>query len=262
MKSIVDIYVTLGLVMSIYMTLWYITALIKKRNDVADIAWGLGFLVVAWVSFFSGEKIFDQGALVTILVSIWALRLSGHIYLRNRGKKEDYRYEAWRKEWGKWFYIRTFLQVFVLQGILLLLIASPIIIGNTYRESAVLNPLNILGILIWIVGFFLEVTGDIQLSRFIQNKTNKGKLLTTGLWKYSRHPNYFGEVTQWWGIWIIILSGPFGWWGVIGPLTITFLILKVSGIPLLEEKMEKHPDFKEYKKRTSMFIPLPPRKNT
>jgi steroid 5-alpha reductase family enzyme len=112
---------------------------------------------------------------------------------------------------------------------------------------------------VWVIGFFFESVGDAQLSRFIKDPANKGKLMQSGLWKYTRHPNYFGEVTQWWGLWIIALSVSYGWLGIIGPLTITTLILKVSGIPLLEKSMEGNPEFQEYKKRTSVFFPLPPK---
>jgi steroid 5-alpha reductase family enzyme len=127
------------------------------------------------------------------------------------------------------------------------------------NSTSSLGLLDLLGIGIWLLGFYFEVVGDAQLAKFIKNPSNKGKLMQSGLWAYTRHPNYFGEVTLWWGIWLISLSVPNGWIGLIGPLTITILILKVSGIPMLEEKMAKNPEFAEYKRRVSMFLPLPPR---
>jgi steroid 5-alpha reductase family enzyme len=138
----------------------------------------------------------------------------------------------------------------------MILVSSPIIFINTFPSKFVF--LDLLGILIWTFGFFFESVGDFQLSRFIKSK--KGGIMKSGLWKYTRHPNYFGEVIQWWGIWLIALSVSYGWVSVIGPLLITFLILKVSGIPLLEKKMEENDEFREYKKNTSMFFPLPPKK--
>jgi steroid 5-alpha reductase family enzyme len=249
-------YLTLALILFLYMNLWFIISLIKKRNDVADVAWGLGFVVMAWTSFFLSDVSLLQGLLVGVLVSIWGLRLASHIYTRNKGKAEDYRYLAWRKEWGKYFYLRSYLQVYLLQGFLLFLIVFPVLMINKSLDPG-LGWLDFVGLLVWLVGFYFESVGDAQLARFIKDPANKGKLMQSGLWALTRHPNYFGEVTQWWGIWLIALSVSGGLLSIIGPLTITFLILKVSGIPMLEKKMIEHPDFAEYKRKTSMFIPLP-----
>jgi len=249
-------FLTLGIVLFVYMTLWFVVSLLKKRNDVADVAWGLGFVLMAWVSFFLSSDSGVRGILVGVLVSIWGLRLAWHIHMRNKGKTEDYRYLAWRKEWGKYFYIRSYFQVYILQGVFLFLIVLPVLFINK-STGAMLGMLDVLGLVVWLFGFYFEAVGDAQLAQFIKNPENKGKLMQNGLWAYTRHPNYFGEVTQWWGLWLIALSSPGGVWSIIGPLTITFLILKVSGIPMLEKKMEENPDFAEYKRRTSVFIPLP-----
>jgi steroid 5-alpha reductase family enzyme len=240
------------------MNFWFLVSLIKKRNDVADIAWGLGFIILAWVSlFFSGVPTI-RGFLVTMLVSIWGIRLALHIYRRNRGKPEDYRYLAWRKEWGEWFFIRSYLQVYILQGLFLFFIIQPVLFINKSIET--IGVLDVFGVLVWLIGFYFESTGDRQLKQFISNPTNKGKIMNQGLWRYTRHPNYFGEVTQWWGMFLIALSIPNGIFTIIGPLTITFLILFVSGVPLLERKYAGRPDFEEYKKRTSVFFPMPPKR--
>ncbi|MFM2357682.1 MAG: hypothetical protein RJA61_419 [Candidatus Parcubacteria bacterium] len=249
-------FITLAIVLFVYMSTWFVLSLIKKRNDVADVAWGLGFILITWVSFFISDDFGVRGILVGILVSVWGLRLAWHIHARNKGKTEDYRYLAWRNEWGKWFYIRSYFQVYILQGILLFLIVFPILFINR-SVGPTLGLLDLFGVVVWIVGFYFEAVGDAQLARFIKNPANKGRLMQSGLWAYTRHPNYFGEVTQWWGLWMIALSVPNGWLGIIGPITITFLLLKVSGIPMLEKKMEENPDFAEYKRRTSVFIPLP-----
>ncbi len=251
-------YLTLVLILFLYMNLWFVISLIKKRNDVADVAWGLGFVLMSWTSFFISSGFGIRGILVGILVSIWGLRLALHIYTRNKGKAEDYRYQKWRMEWGKYFYLRSYFQVYILQGFLLFLIVLPVLAINK-NLGPTLGWLDFVGIAVWIFGFYFESVGDAQLARFIKDPANKGKLMQNGLWAYTRHPNYFGEVTQWWGIWLICLSLPGGLFGIIGPITITFLILKVSGIPMLEKKMAENPDFFEYKKRVSVFLPLPPK---
>lgn len=240
------------------MSAWFVWSYIKQRNDVADIAWGLGFILLTWTSFFLADANGTRPWLSSILVSIWGLRLAVHIYQRNRGKAEDYRYLEWRRAWGNWFYVRSYLQVYLLQGGLLFLIALPLLLINQ-RPGGELGWLDYVAVGVWLLGFSFEVIGDAQLTRFIKDENNKGRLLTSGLWRYSRHPNYFGEVSQWWGIGLLALSSPGGWLGLIGPLTITILILKVSGIPLLEKKMQAHPEFPAYRYQTSVFIPWWPR---
>lgn len=241
------------------MSLWFVVSLIKKRNDVADMAWGWGFVLLTWISFFISLDSGVRGLLVGALVSIWGVRLAWYIRTRNKGKIEDYRYLVWRKEWGKWFYFRSYFQVYLLQGIFLFLIVMPILLINKHTGGP-LGLLDFVGVAVWLFGFFFEAVGDWQLMRFIKDPQNKGRIMQSGLWAYTRHPNYFGEVTQWWGIWLIALSVPNGLLAIIGPLTITFLILKVSGIPMLEKKMADHPDFAEYKRRVSVFIPVVPKK--
>lgn len=252
-------YLTLILLLFAYMSLWFVASLLKKRNDVADVAWGLGFVLMTWVSYFISDEPGVRGMLVGTLVSIWGLRLAWHIHTRNKGKAEDYRYLAWRKEWGTWFYIRSYFQVYLLQGLFLFFIVTPVLLINK-SVGAGLGILDFVGVVIWLVGFYFEAVGDAQLAQFIKNPENKGKLMQSGLWAYTRHPNYFGEVTQWWGLGLIALSVPHGFIGLIGPITITFLILKVSGIPMLEKKMEENPEFAKYKKSVSVFIPMLPKK--
>jgi len=242
----------------IYMTGWFVAAQIRGRNDIADVAWGLGFIFVAAVSLVTGDAYSPRGLLVSGLVLIWGLRLALHIHCRNRGRGEDPRYRKWREEWGRWFVLRSFLQIFMLQGLLLVLVAMPVVYVNT-SPAVSLGWLDLLGLAVWLYGFCFESVGDWQLLKFIRNPGNKGKLMVTGLWRYTRHPNYFGEVTLWWGIWLMALALPGGELTVIGPLTITILILKVSGIPMLEKPYEGRTDFQEYKRRTSAFFPLPPR---
>lgn len=251
--------ITLAFFLLVYMTFWFAVSLIKSRNDVADIAWGLGFVLLAWLSLYISGNLEIKAMLVTFLVTVWGLRLSYHISKRHINSEEDHRYLKYRRSWGKWFFLRSYFQVYLLQGFFLFVIISPVLVINRFSADA-LFLLDAVGVIIWCIGFFFEAVGDAQLARFIKSSNSSGKLMMEGLWRYSRHPNYFGEVLQWWGIWIIALSLPYGPWTVIGPLTITFLILKVSGIPMLEEKMSEHPDFAEYRRRVSMFFPLPPRR--
>lgn len=239
------------------MSLWFVASLIRKRNDVADVAWGLGFVLLAWISFFLSKNYGLRGFYVNLLVSIWGVRLGWHIYSRNKRKTEDFRYLMWRKEWGKLFYLRSYLQIYLLQGFFIFLISMPIIIINNNNQSSV-GLLDFIGLIVWIIGFYFEVRGDAELMKFIENPTNKGKIMKSGLWAYTRHPNYFGEVTLWWGIFIISLgTREHFFYTIIGPLTITILILFISGIPLLEKKYKGHPEFEEYKNTTSIFLPLP-----
>lgn len=252
-------YLTLGLILFCYMTTWFLISILFKRNDVADIAWGLGFILMAWSSYFLFKNYQLVSLIVNTLVTIWGLRLSLHILKRNAGKKEDFRYMEWRKQWGKLFYIRSYLQVYLLQGFFLFLIVLPTLFINSVNNTT-FNTFVLIGLIVWITGFLFESIGDKQLANFIKDPKNKGEIMQSGLWKYTRHPNYFGEVTLWWGIFFMTLGFSKGIYTIIGPLTITTLILFVSGIPLLEKKYIGNVKFEKYKKKTSVFFPLPPKK--
>lgn len=241
------------------MTLFYSLSLIIKRSDIVDIGWGLGFILVALVSLFSQSYLTDRAILVFFLVLFWGLRLASHIYFRNKGKEEDYRYQQFKKDWGDTFYIRSYFQIFLLQGFFMLIVSLPIIFIANFSDSP-LGYTDIIGLLIWILGFLLESNADSQLKKFIEKK-KEGKTETrfanTGLWKYSRHPNYFGEILQWWGIGVIALSVSLGYVSLVGPLFISYLIIFVSGIPLLEKKFKNDPEWNEYVKRTRLLLPFP-----
>jgi len=242
----------------IYMLLWFIVSLVLRRNDVADVAWGGGFIVAALAALVSWGAATHRAVIVVALVIIWGARLMLHIGVRNLGKGEDARYRKWREEWGKYATLRSFFQIYLLQGVLLLVISLPIIRAITAPDSP-LGFLDLLGTMVWLIGFLFEAVSDWQLLQFKKDRANKGKVITTGLWRYSRHPNYFGEVTLWWGVFLLALAAPGGWMTIIGPITITALILGVSGIPMLEKKYEGNAEFDEYKRRTSAFFPLPPK---
>lgn len=248
-----------GLAVFFYMTAVFIIALIKKDNSVVDIAWGIGFILIALLTFFLDKGFEARDILVTVLVIIWGLRLATHIFVRNKGRGEDFRYAQWRKEWGKWFYLRSFFQIFMLQGFLMLIIAYPLMLVNYSQETSI-SFLDGVGFALWILGFFFEAGGDYQLTRFKKIPGNKGKIMKYGLWKYTRHPNYFGETTMWWGIFLIAVSVKDGWTAVISPLLITFLLLRVSGVTMLEKKYVGNKEFEEYARRTSSFFPWFPKK--
>ena len=254
------LYLTILLAVLLYMTVWFLLALWRRRNDLADIAWGGGFIAAALTAVLLQTGLASRARLVVLLVILWGLRLAVHIGLRNLGKGEDERYRKWREEWGRHWLLRSYLQVFLLQGFLLYLISLPVI-WTILAKPSPWTGLDAIGLAVWIVGFFFEAVGDFQLARFKKDPVHRGKIIQQGLWRYSRHPNYFGEVTLWWGIYLLALSTPGGWMTIIGPLTITFLILKVSGIPLLEKKYVNNAAFQEYARRTSVFFPLPPRKD-
>lgn len=247
------------LTIAVYVTALFAVSVAIKRNDIADIAWGPGIALAAWSGWYAAAAPREPAILLTLsLISIWALRLAWRIGRKNRNKPEDARYKRWRESWGSVFYLRSYLQVFLLQGFLMLLLASSAIAltSTTITNSSYM----VLGTIVWIIGFFFEVVGDAQLDQFLHDNKNKGKLMRYGLWKYSRHPNYFGEITMWWGLALIALTSGAPLWLFISPITITLLILFVSGIPLLEEHFKEHPEWPEYKKRTSVLIPLPPKK--
>ncbi len=246
-------------VVFLFFTAFFAFAQIIKNNSIVDIGWGLGFVILSLYTFILSEVITLRSILVTILVLIWGSRLSYHILKRNWGKPEDFRYAKWRKEWGKWLVIRGFFQIFMLQGLLMLIIASPVIFIN-YAYQTGLQFLDFLGAAVWLTGFLFESVGDYQLAKFIQNPENKGEIMRYGLWKYTRHPNYFGEATMWWGIYIIALSIPGGFRFIISPLTITLLLLYVSGVPMLEKKFAANPKFQQYAQVTPKFFPWWPKK--
>lgn len=251
--------VALGVVF-VYMTAWWVAALVLKRNDLADVAWGLGFPAVGLAEIaLTRGRVQPLLLLLTALTLIWGVRLAWHIAARRRGKPEDFRYQQMRKEWGKTVVWRSYLQVFLLQGLFMLMISSPVIV-TAAAPAAPLGLFAWLGAAVWLTGIVLEAVADAQLAAFKADASNKGRIMDRGLWSWSRHPNYFGEALLWWGVWIACIGVPWWWAAVLGPVTITFLLVKVSGVPLLEKHYEGNAAYAEYAKRTSIFVPLPPKK--
>lgn len=250
------IYTFVAISLLIYFVVWFVISVVKDKYALVDIAWGGGFVLVAWVGFLSTLHATWQQLVILSLVSIWGLRLLWHLGRRNWNKPEDYRYIKLRKRWGtKFVYLKAFLNVFFLQGVLLFIIALPISHSFAVRNVN-FSWWQFWGILVWIIGFVFEVIGDWQLEKFKKNPMNKGKLLTSGLWSTTRHPNYFGEATCWWGIFLVSLGQWGDFWLVLSPLVITLLLLFVSGVPLLEKKYREREDFQVYARKTSKFFPF------
>lgn len=243
----------------LYMTGLFFIALARKDNSIADIGWGAAFILVALLSFFLEPEYTVRHLLVVGLVVVWGARLAAYIALRNRKRGEDFRYAKWRAQWGRWFIVRSYLQVFLLQGLILLVISYSVMVVNHSTETG-WTPWDVLGLGLWLVGFIFEAVGDHQLTRFKRDAQNKGKIMTTGLWKMTRHPNYFGESAMWWGIFLIALFVKNGWTAVVSPVVITLMLLKVSGVPMLEKKYAGNREFEEYARKTNAFFPWFPKK--
>ncbi len=242
------------------MALVWLLSLPTKNASLADIFWGLGFVCLAWLSFVETGGYLGRKLLLTLLTSVWGLRLSLHIAWRNRGQGEDRRYRAWRAKWGASFWWVSLFTVFLLQAVLLWLISLTVQLGQISPHPAHFTWLDWLGVLLWTIGFTFEAVADWQLARFKADPANRGKVMNQGLWRYSRHPNYFGESLIWWGLFLMTLATPQGWWALISPLVITFLLLKVSGVTLLEKDIvERRPEYREYLETTSAFIPWFPK---
>jgi steroid 5-alpha reductase family enzyme len=258
--SYLSIYLTAGLVILSLMTLLWLVSLALKDSSIVDIFWGTGFVIIYWVYFaLTPDSYLLRKWLMGILVTIWGLRLSLYILWRNWGKPEDYRYQAWRKEAGSNWWWQGFFRVFLLQGILMWVISTPLLAVQSGGESAHPVLFDALGLVLWAIGFFFESVGDFQLARFKANPANQGKVLDRGVWRFTRHPNYFGDSAQWWGYYLISASSG-GWWTIFSPTLMTLLLLRVSGVALLEKTLETRPGYKEYIEKTSPFIPWFPRK--
>jgi steroid 5-alpha reductase family enzyme len=250
----------LGLIIIMMSILWIISIIIKNVS-IVDLFWGLGFLLSGSFYFLKTDGFGPRKIILIILVAFWAIRLSGYLTWRNSGKGEDFRYRQFRKEYGedRYWWI-SFFQTFLLQGVLMWLISAPILGAQYYGNNIDLGIFDYAGIFFWITGFLFETIGDLQLARFKSNPLNKGKVMNKGLWHYTRHPNYFGDTAVWWGFGFICL-GAGSYLPFIGSLLMTGLIIKVSGVALLEKSLvEKKPEYKDYIEKTSAFFPWFPRK--
>jgi steroid 5-alpha reductase family enzyme len=245
---------------ALFTAVWLLSLRLRD-SSIVDVFWGLGFVAIAWtLAVAMGGDLPARGWLMTGLVTVWGLRLSHHIFWRNRGKGEDFRYRTWREEAGAAWWWRSYFKVFLLQGAIMWLVAAPVVavVGGGPRRP--LSWVDGLGAAVWSIGFFFEAAGDWQLSRFKADPANKGRLFTGGVWRYTRHPNYFGDAAVWWGHFLLAANAG-GWWTVFSPVLMTFLLVRVSGVAMLESALrQSKPGYREYVESTSAFFPLPPRR--
>lgn len=249
-----------GVIMLLMTTLWIFSVLFKNAS-IVDPFWGFGFVLAAFFYFFAVGNSSPRTFLVLLLVTLWGMRLSLYLGIRNWGKGEDFRYQKFRQDFGpKRYWWFSFFQVFLLQGVLMWLISAPLLAIPFYSSNTDLSVLDYTALIIWIIGIIFEAGGDFQLNRFKKNPANKGKVLNTGLWKYTRHPNYFGDATIWWAYGLFSISVG-AWWPFLSALLMTALIIKVSGVVLLEKTLSTtKPQYKSYVEKTSAFIPWFPKK--
>jgi len=255
------LFLQASLIILILITLLWILSVRIKNVSIVDLFWGLGYVVVNSYFFFMSGEMNARKILLFTLVSLWGFRLFIYLAFRNIGKGEDFRYQTFRKDYGPerywWF---SFFQTFLLQGILIMLVSLPLLGANTGSYSGSLNGFDYLGILVWIIGFVFEAGGDYQLAKFKGNPENKGKVLNTGFWKYTRHPNYFGDSAVWWAFALFSIAAG-SYWQIVGSGLMTFLIIKISGVALLEKTLNSDkPQYNEYIQKTSSFFPWFPKK--
>jgi steroid 5-alpha reductase family enzyme len=243
----------------LFATIGFLISLAVRDAGIADVFWGSYFIAIAMVLLVISDKSAIQ-VVDALIVTVWGLRLSWHIGRRRIGKPEDFRYHKYRKQWGKSFALRSYLNHFLYQALIAVTVsASTIVAAQAGTIISNFGFWQYLGILIWIIGFVIESISDLQLSTFIKNRISKNEIMQQGLWKYSRHPNYFGEIVQWWGLWVYVINLPLGLRAIISPVTITIFIIFVSGIPLLEERYKNNKTYKRYAKKTNILVPFPPK---
>jgi steroid 5-alpha reductase family enzyme len=245
------------LVVVVAFSLMWLISVVIANASIVDVFWGIGFIIIGWYYLATvPDSPTARGWLACVLVTIWGLRLALHIGARNLGADEDFRYRRWRQRAGSRFWWISFFKVFLLQAIVLWIVSSPLLLAQLDAGAAPPGVLDIFGAGLWIVGFLFEAIADWQLTRFKREPTNRGLVLRSGLWSLSRHPNYFGEALLWWGFGLLALStgGPLA---LIGPATITFLLVKISGVAMLDAALEeRHPEYQDYMRSTPAFLPV------
>ena len=243
-----------------FMSAGWLISLLLKNAAIADALWGLGFVLVAWLTFFQADGFFQRKLLLALLVTIWGLRLFLHIAARSRGKGEDPRYAAWRAQYGQRFWLVSLYKVFLIQALFLWVIAIGVQYGQFAETPARLTWLDAAGLALWLAGIIIESVSDYQLKRFLENPENRGRVMNRGLWRYSRHPNYFGESLVWWGIFVIVVSAPWGFLTIVSPVVITYTLLRLTGVTLMEQtEFSDNPEYQAYIRQTSAFVPWFPK---
>jgi len=248
-----------GIVLALVTALWLVSVALRD-SSIVDVFWGCGFVIVAWFAYVLGDGSPDRRLLLALLVTVWGLRLTVYLARRNLGAGEDRRYAAMRRRHGERWPLRSLVVVFWLQGTLMWVVSLPVQVAMADPTPAGFGVLDWVGTAVWVVGLAFEAIGDRQLARFKSDPANRGKVMDRGLWRYTRHPNYFGDFCVWWGIWLVALATGSAWWTVIGPVVMSILLIRVSGAAPLERSMVKRREgYEDYVVRTSPFFPLPPR---
>ena len=261
MEGLGSVLIASAVAVAVLMIITWLVSLPIRNASIVDIVWGLGFVFVAWTAFFVSDGADPRRWLLTALTTVWGLRLSVYLAMRNLGKEEDYRYQEMRQRHGDRFGLVSLGTVFGLQGVLIWVVSLPVQAGQVPPSPPTLTWVDYLGAGVWLVGLVFESVGDWQLARFKADPANKGKVMDRGLWRYTRHPNYFGDFMVWWGLFLIALATGVAWWTVIGPIVMSILLIRVSGKAMLEKTIGKRrPAYEDYIRRTSGFFPMPPRR--
>ena len=253
---------TSGITVLAFMVSTWALSLVLRDASIVDIAWAFGFVIVAWLVFAVGEGPIERRALVAALITIWGLRLTAHMLTLRWGKGEDFRYRDMRARYGRRFPVVSLFSVYLFQALGMWAVSLPIQAAGALPGPSGLTALDLAGLSLWVVGMVFEVGGDRQLAQFRADPRNRGQVMDRGLWRYTRHPNYFGDWCVWWGVFVIALAAdsPRAWWAIAGPLTMTLIFAKVFGVPLMEGHLAKtKPGYAEYVRRTSAFLPRPPK---
>ena len=250
---------SLGAILMTVTLVWVLSVKLRDTS-IADVYWGSGFVQLVWLYCLLSPALTPRSWLVAALVTVWGARLSVHIFRRNHHKGEDPRYQAMRASHGRAFWWRSLFTVFWLQGAILWFVGLPVLVAVRAAGPQEFTAIDGLGVVLFLIGFGFEVVGDYQLGRFKAEPSNRGHVLDRGLWRYTRHPNYFGDATVWWGLYLIACATPGGWLTVLSPSLMTMLLMRVSGVTLLEAGLkESKPGYRAYIARTPAFFPWFPR---
>ncbi|NIM01568.1 MAG: DUF1295 domain-containing protein [Acidobacteria bacterium] len=235
----------------------------RRDASIVDIFWGPGFALAAFVYALLSDGWTPRETLVLALVSVWGLRLAAHILARSLGKDEDYRYREMRSKHDRRFWWVSLFTVFLFQGLLITLISAPLLQAIRSPSPAGWTGFDLAAAALFAFGFLFEAVGDLQLSRFRADPSNRGKVLRHGLWRYTRHPNYFGDAVVWWSFFFFALATPGSVWTIYSPVLMTFLLLKISGVGLLEKKLHRtRSEYVDYVETTNAFVPWFPKSGT
>jgi len=263
--SFLQIYLITFVVVTAFMTIIWLISIPLKDVSIVDPIWGMGFVVAALTQYALTPGGYGvRKLLITGMVLIWGVRLSTYLTWRKivQHKGEDYRYKRVRDKVGPSMWWRSWIFVFFMQGAIVSLLSGVFLVSQFNADPAALTVFDIAGVALWLFGLFFETVGDYQLARFKNDPNNKGKVMNTGLWGLTRHPNYFGDACAWWGYFLVAVSVPFGFLTVYGPAIMNFLLVRVSGVAMLEKDLaNKRPEYAEYIRSVPAFIPRLPRRS-